>query len=140
VGGDVRARYDELIRAWAEHDLVRIQQMHARDVTLEIDGRHHFAGKYTGVGAVLAALVKFVPYVQAAEPEPDSVEVEGDRLEATSKLTVRSMGGAEQKTLFRTTFRFGEDGLIVHVHNRADDQDALDAFFGMIDAERGHAG
>ena len=136
MGGDVRARYDELIRAWAEHDLVRVQQLHAADVVLEIDGRHHFAGRYAGIGAVLAALVKFAPYVQAASPEPESIDVLDDSIESTSKLRVRSLAGGEQVTVFRTTIRFDEAGLIVYVHNRADDQAALDAFFGMIDAER----
>ena len=137
MGVDVRKRYEELLRAWGEHDLVRIQQMHAPDVSLVIGGRHRFAGEYFGVGAVLAALVKFAPYVQATSPEPGSTEVRGDTVEMTSKVTVRSLAGAEEKTVFRTTMRFNDDGLIVHLENRADDQDALDAFFGTIDAERG---
>lgn len=111
--------------------------MHAPDVELEIEGRHHFAGRYTGVGAVLAALVKFAPYVMAASPEPDSIEVRGDTVETTSKVKIRSLAGAEKMTVFRTTLRFNDAGSIDYVHNRADDQDALDAFFALIDAERG---
>jgi hypothetical protein len=136
VGADLGARYEELIRAWADHDLVRIQLLHSPDVVLEIDGRHRFAGRYTGIGAVLAALVKFAPYVMAASPVPDSLEIDGDTVETTSKVTIRSHPDEERVTVFRTTLRFDDAGQIVYVHNRADDQDALDAFFGLIDAER----
>ena len=134
---EVRARYDELISAWGRHDLVAVQAMHAPDVELVIDGTHELAGRYTGSGSVLAALVKFAPYVQAGDPHEDKVEVRAGEIETASTVTIRSpLMRKEGRTLFRTTIRFSDDGHVVHVWNRADDQAALDGFFGVLDAER----
>jgi hypothetical protein len=133
----VEARYAELIAAWARHDLPAIQAMHAPGAELVIGGRHDLAGRYVGPGALLAALVKFAPYVQAGAPHTEQIEFRDGEVESASLVTIRSpLKPGEIQTVFRTTIRFDEEGRILHVHNRADDQQALDAFFGVLDSER----
>jgi hypothetical protein len=129
--------YADLIAAWGRHDLPAIQSMHAPNAELVIGGRHDLSGRYVGPGAVLAALVKFAPYVQAGTPHTERLEFRDGEVESAAVVTIRSpLKRGEVRTVFRTTIRFDDDGRIVHVWNRADDQQALDAFFGVLDSER----
>jgi hypothetical protein len=48
----VLARYDELIDAWARHDLAAIQWMRASNVELVIEGNHQLAALDAFFGVV----------------------------------------------------------------------------------------
>lgn len=137
-GGDegrLAQRYRELIAAWARNDLVTVQQMHDPDCVLEIAGRHRYSGRFEGIGAVLAALVKYAAYVLQGDPVEERLDESDSSIEVVSRVTLASpFDSATTQTSFRTVMRFDDAGKIVFVRNEAGDQEALDRFFEALDA------
>ena len=124
---DRSARYLELLDAYRAEDLRTLQQACHPDVELAMAGRSRYAGRYRGVGAVMAFVAQATGWLH-----PSAVELEDTADDPELRVTflaegARSGGGPISLRFFQAV-RFDDQGLVSRVLLQAEDERALGAF------------
>lgn len=124
------ARIREALDAYAQRDFDRMERFLAGDIVWHVGGNHRFSGDYQGRDAVL----EYFRNVQDATGGTLSLEVDevlaDDRFGAVALKAVGQRGDRHLDVTLAEAFRFDDQGLWVEFWAIADDQAAVDEFWG----------
>lgn len=121
----------DLYGALGRRDFVALQRLVAFDVVLDVGGSSWLAGRYDGMGAVIALGTKIGNRLVQGDSVLNHIEAREGTVEADVTVSISVRGHPEPFPVrLYEAFGFDEAGRIDRISLQADDQGAFDQLIG----------